>query len=255
VSGLLRRAWVLLRGSLGPRGGYALNGFFEQLLQKFEDSRSGLSAAMLADPAQAARFFLDLYEREVPRLRGALRAHAPHLTPGDRARLEADADAHVRRVVLPTYVRLATAFTASERNGFYLLGPGLHGLERVVWAAGGLLLGAFIVWAPFIPIWSKEIILPLGIAGLLFPNLRQVLSIRRYEGELNQLLIHTDREMDRLDLAFLGVAEPAGLGPATLAGGVAAAGAASSEADTEPVEGEEEAATRPEGRVEQGERQ
>jgi hypothetical protein len=72
-----------------------------------------------------------------------------------------------------------------------------------MWGALGIALGSFVIWAPFIPIWSKEWVLPFTIAGLIFPNIRRFLMMRRYERELNQLVSRADREIARIDTAYL----------------------------------------------------
>ena len=64
-------------------------------------------------------------------------------------------------------------------------------------------LGFLVVWAPFVPLWSKEWVLPFTVGGLVFPELRRWLSFRRYEGELNQLVTRADHEIARVDLAYL----------------------------------------------------
>ena len=109
----------------------------------------------------------------------------------------------VRKVVLPGWVRLASRFTPRERNGFYALADSLHGVERAGWAVLGMVLGFLVVWAPFIPLWSKEWVLPFTVGGLVFPELRRWFSFRRYEGELNELVSRSDREIARVDLAYL----------------------------------------------------
>ncbi|MBI2877702.1 MAG: hypothetical protein HYY20_12555 [Candidatus Tectomicrobia bacterium] len=58
-------------------------------------------------------------------------------------------------------------------------------------------------WAPFIPLWSKEWILPFAVAGLFIPNLRRYLAFWRYESELNQLVVRANREIERIGLAYL----------------------------------------------------
>jgi hypothetical protein len=39
--------------------------------------------------------------------------------------------------------------------------------------------------------------------GLVFPNLRTWLALRRYERDLNKLVARADREVSRLDVAYL----------------------------------------------------
>jgi hypothetical protein len=66
-----------------------------------------------------------------------------------------------------------------------------------------MILGYFAIWAPFIPIWEKEWVLPFVIFGFLFPNIRRYWQFRRYERELNQLVARADREMSRIDIHYL----------------------------------------------------
>lgn len=182
----------------------ALDGFVDSLLQTFENCRPGLSDEVFGRGAEPAeRYFTDLYEKEIPRLAETIRIQEPLLTKGAHEELFEKVDSLVRGVLIPAYVRVALRFTARERNDFYLLPDALHGLERLGWGLFGMAIGAFIVWAPFIPLWSKEWILPFAVAGLFFPNLRRFLAHRRYESELNALVGKADREISRMDAAYL----------------------------------------------------
>ena len=116
--------------------------------------------------------------------------------------------------MLPAYARLASGFTPRERNDFYLR-P-----RRCTASSGwpgppGLALGGFVVWAPFIPLWSKEWVLVFGLGGFVFPTIRRYFALRRYQHELNDLVARTDDEIWRLDLGFLTAAWERG----SLAGG------------------------------------
>jgi hypothetical protein len=179
-----------------------LNGFVDSLLQSFENHRAGLADTRLGTGGEEA-FFLEVYEKEVPRLRGMIQDQELALAEPSRAAFFGEVDEYVRRVVVPAYARLAGRFTRDERNDFYLTPPSLHGLERLGWAAAGLLLGLFVVWAPFIPIWSKEWVLVFAVGGFVFPNLRRFLALRRYESELNRLVMRADDEIWRKDLAYV----------------------------------------------------
>ncbi len=130
-----------------------LNGFVDSLLQSFENHRAGLTDAMLGTGGEEA-FFQALYEKEAPRLRETVRQQELALPDGTREAFFKDVDEYVRRVVLPAYTRLAARFTRRERNDFYLLPEPLHGAERLGWGVAGMLLGFFVVWAPFIPLWA-----------------------------------------------------------------------------------------------------
>lgn len=193
-----------------PRGSVpALDGFVDSLLQSFENCRPGLADALLAaDDAGAERFFLELYEKETPRLVEAVRLEEPHLTPEARDEYVRRVDDLVRKVVLPAYVRLATRFTRRERNQFFLAPEPWHALERVGWAVAFIALGGFVVWAPFIPLTAKEWVFPFFLAGLVFPTLRRTLSLRAYEAELNRVVARADAEIARIDTAYLTSAEP-----------------------------------------------
>jgi hypothetical protein len=189
------------------RAAPALDGFFDSLLQKFENSRPGLTDAQLGDPAAVQAFFARLYEDELPRLAEVVRQQEPLLTTAAKEEFFRKVDTHVREVVLPAYVRLAASFTKRERNDFYLLPEPLHGVERLLFGVAGLALGALVVWAPFIPLWSKEWVVPFILGGLLFPNLRRYLSLRGYEGELNGVVGRADLEIGRIDMAYFDSAE------------------------------------------------
>jgi hypothetical protein len=202
-----------------------LDGFVDSLLQTFENCRPGLSEQTIA-ASKTQAFFEDLYEKEVPRLREQIRRTQTHLSDAEREDLFRRVDDRIRRVVLPGYARLTGPFTRRERNDFYLAPDALHGAERLGFGALGLLLGAFVVWAPFIPLWSKEWVLVFGVGGLLFPSLRRVFALRRYQGELEQLVSRTDDEIWRMDLNLItaaavreGGTPPLSVGAAEDAGG------------------------------------
>jgi hypothetical protein len=203
MSSPLGRAFLALRPAPARVPG-PLDGFVDSLVQKLENCRAGLSDEALArGPAEVEAWAAGLCDEETPRLRDAIRLEEPHLTREAREELFRKVDDLVRKVVVPGWVRLASRFTPRERNGFYLFPEPVHGVERAAWAVLGMGLGFLVVWAPFIPVWSKEWVLPFTIGGLVFPELRRWLSFRRYEGELNQLVSRADREIARVDLAYL----------------------------------------------------
>jgi len=195
-----------LRGGLRT---HVLGGFLDSLLQGFENCRVGLSDETLrSGEGVAVPFFLDLYEKEIPRLEETVRLFETGLPEPVQRDILAKVDELVRKVVVPAYVRLARRFTLRERNDFYLLPNPLHGLERILWGVLGMGLGAFVVWAPFIPIWEKEWVLLFLVGGLLFPNARRYLALRRYQAELNTIVAHADDEIRRTEIAYLSSALP-----------------------------------------------
>jgi hypothetical protein len=84
-------------------------------------------------------------------------------------------------------VRFARRFTPRERNDFYLAPEPLHGLERLGFTVAGMAIGAFAVWAPFIPLWQKEWVLPFAVAGL-DSRASGATCLRRYQADLNGLV-------------------------------------------------------------------
>jgi hypothetical protein len=202
--------------SRAHRAPAALDGFVDALLQKFENCRAGLADAALAGGGADA-YFRSLHESERERLRDAIRLEQPHLDEVAREAMFAQVERLVSGVLIPAYVRVAGRFTARERNGFYLAPEGLHGAERAGWAVAGVVAGALVVQAPFIPLWSKEWVFPFFVAGLVFPELRRWIEIRRYERELNRLVARTDAEIRRIDLGYL-LRDDLALAPASTPG-------------------------------------
>jgi hypothetical protein len=191
----------------------AFDGFLDSLLQKFENCRPGLPDAVAGTGGEAAvRFFTELYEAERPRLEELVRQSEPLLEPPAHAELFRKVDELIRNVVIPAYLRVALPYTLRERNDFYLAPEPFHWAERLAWGAAGIALGAFVVWAPFIPISAKEFIFPMMVGGLLFPNLRRFLAMRKFERELNALVSRANSEVARIDTAYLmaGVEREAG---------------------------------------------
>jgi hypothetical protein len=189
---------------------HPLEGFVDSLLQSFENCRPGLSDQLLGaegEPPEA--FFTGLYEKEIPRLRDTIRREESLLGKGGQAEVFQEVDDLIRKVVIPAYVRLAVRFTPRERNAFYLAPEPFHGLERFGWTVAGVVVGVLVVLAPFIPLWSKEWIIPFMLGGLVFPNIRRFLTVRRYEGELNRLVVRADDEILRIDARALTTGEPA----------------------------------------------
>lgn len=195
---------LLLGPQVGVTGQKALKGYVGSLIQTFENCRPGLSNEMIEGRGPAAEdFFLDLYNKELPRLKKAIEMNEAYLSEETRNDFSSEVCEVLTKVVIPAYVRLAVSFTPRERNDFYLLPHKLHFLERIAWAFAGMILGAFVVWAPFIPIWSKEWVLPFSLAGLIYTDLRKFFSVKRYEGELNRMVANADLEINRIEMAYL----------------------------------------------------
>jgi len=193
----------LIRSSGAALRAPVLDGFVDTVLQSFENCRPGLpDDATLRVPGQVEAFFREIYEREMPRLLDTISEEEPHLSPEARAEYARSIDALFRKVVLPAYARVASRFTAKERNDFYRLPDSLHALERLLWMLGGFALGAFVIWSP-IPLWDKWWLLPFTLGGLFVPETRRWLALRGYEKELNALVTRAEDEIRRLDMAYL----------------------------------------------------
>jgi hypothetical protein len=201
----MQRLLTLLKALGGTAGLSGVSGgTVDALLQTFENCRLGLPDETARQGGRVlTEYFLDLYAKELPRLRESFDAQESYLQPDAREELFERLDDRIRNVVIPAYCRLAAAFTLRERNDFFLVPSTWHMLERVGWGLAGVGLGAFIVWAPFIPLWSKEWVLVFMIGGVIFPNLRRFVAFKRYEGELNRLAGRTEQEIARLDLALM----------------------------------------------------
>ena len=178
-----------------------LGGFVDSVIQKLENCRAGLPAQL--EPEIVQQYMLELYDAERPRLHDAVQALAPLVDDASLRNEEDELDALFRRVLLPAYARGAGEMTRRERNDFYLADKGLHGLERFGWAACGTLLGTFVVWAPFIPIYAKEAVLPFALGGLFFPELRRYFAYRRYARDVNGLVGKVEAEARRLQSVYL----------------------------------------------------
>ncbi len=189
-------------GGRGARVRPPLGGFVDSLLQTFENCRPGLTDEQIRR-GEAEAFFTALYEQERSQLEEAVLLDQDLLAPADRVRFTAMVDGLVRGVVIPAYTRLTAPFTVRERNDFYVTAEPLHGLERTGWAVLGFLLGAFVVWAPFIPLWEKEWFLVFVFGGLAFPELRRWFSVRGYRRQLADLVARADAEIRRTDLQLL----------------------------------------------------
>jgi hypothetical protein len=179
----------------------ALGSFVESLIQTFENCRAALPDSV--DQAGADRFFVDIYEKELPRLAEMIGTLAPDLS---RQRSEAfyrEVDGLIRKVVIPAYTRLAVTFTPRERNDFYLVKSSMHGLERVGWTVAGIALGGIAIKAPFIPLWAPEWLMGFMLGGFLFPNLRRYLAFRRFERDANRVVTNADEEIQRMNMAYL----------------------------------------------------
>jgi hypothetical protein len=199
---MMRRLSRVL-GMGAPAPSRTLGGFLDQLVQTLENCRPGLSDETVGrGPEAVQQFYGQIYEKEVARLRQSVEREHAHLPDEVREDLKRRVDERVRQVLIPAYARLSGPLTRRERNDFFVLPPNLHGIERGALALVGMLVGFFVIWAPFIPLWEKEWVLPFAVSGLFFPEIRRYFALKRYERELNRLVARLDDEIWRMDLAY-----------------------------------------------------
>jgi len=94
--------------------------------------------------------------------------------------------------------RAARTFTRLEERG---LGGWRGGdvVARLSYGFGGLAIGGFILWAPFIPVWEKWVPFALCVGALFLPDLTRWWQRRRYAKELGQIVATLERAQPILD--------------------------------------------------------
>ena len=93
---------------------------------------------------------------------------------------------------------VALPFTADEKKSFGVWRGG-DLFARLTYAAGGLLVGLFVVWAPFIPIWWKWFPILVAIASWWVPDAQFSLRRRRYARALGEIVASYDSAQKQLD--------------------------------------------------------
>lgn len=98
----------------------------------------------------------------------------------------------VIETTLPQYIPAAIEQTRLEKTSYDVWRQG-DPLARTFFAFIGLLLGSFIWWAPFIPIWEKSLAVILAGVGFAYPELKQMVLDFRHSRFLNRLIVQADR--------------------------------------------------------------
>jgi hypothetical protein len=108
---------------------------------------------------------------------------------------------------------VAVPFTQDEKRSFGVWRGG-DLFARLTYSAGGLLVGLFIVWAPFIPIWWKWLPLLVAIAAWWVPDAQTALRRRRYARALGEIVTSYDAAQKQLDrhVTMQDLLPPAGKG-------------------------------------------
>ena len=97
----------------------------------------------------------------------------------------------IEEVLLRRYVRFARTQGERERRG----GGGWRGgdvVSRIILSLAGLIVGGFLVWAPFIPIWEKWVPFALMLLAPAIPDLQKSWFTRQHRQRLREL----ERDMD-----------------------------------------------------------
>ncbi len=93
---------------------------------------------------------------------------------------------------MPQYIPKAIEQTRLEKTG-YDVWRQADPVARAAFALLGLVLGGLIIAAPFIPIWEDVFAFVLAVAGLLYPELRQLTFDTRHSRLLNRLIAQAEK--------------------------------------------------------------
>lgn len=180
-----------------------LGALCRELLADLERLRPGLPCGSEAELLEAARARADVRLGELHRERHAVLEELGEGAAEAQQQL-ALYRREVEQILLPRWASLALRQGRAERAPRAVL-RGADGFNRATWALISLLIGAFVVWAPFIPIWDKWIPFAAGALAAYFapalPDLHGALLRRRHEVGLLALLIDLDRAGEALPAA------------------------------------------------------
>src|SRR5712671_1654216 len=104
----------------------------------------------------------------------------------------------VENVLLPRYLALAKAENAAAAND-YGLWRGGDLVARGAFALFGLVLGALMVWIPWIPVYEKWVPWALFVLGPFLPDAYLWWYRRKHEKKLEALVEDLAREAETLD--------------------------------------------------------
>jgi len=113
-----------------------------------------------------------------------------------------DLEREVLEVTLPQYIPAAVEQTRLEKSSYDLWRQG-DPAARAVYTLIGLILGGLIVLAPFIPIWEDSFAFFLAVAGLLYPEIKQLYFDRRHARFLNRLIVQAEKYQNDSRLHYL----------------------------------------------------
>ena len=106
---------------------------------------------------------------------------------------------------MPQYIPAAMEQTRLERTQYDLWRQG-DAVARALFGLAGLIVGGLIIAAPFIPIWEDIFALLLAVTGLLYPEIKQLVSDFRHSRLLNQLIVQAEKYQKDGRLHYLSTA-------------------------------------------------
>jgi len=98
----------------------------------------------------------------------------------------------VLETAMPQYIPAAVEQTRLEKSAYDLWRQG-DALARAAFALAGLILGGLLIAAPFIPIWEDAFAFVLAVVGLLYPEIKQLVSDLRHSRFLNRLIVQAEK--------------------------------------------------------------
>lgn len=108
-------------------------------------------------------------------------------TPGYWEELERE----VLETSLPAYIPEAIEQTRLEKTGYDVWRRG-DATARLLFALGGLVLGALIIATPFIPIVEDAFAFILALGGFLYPEVKQLVADFRHSRVLNRMVAEAE---------------------------------------------------------------
>jgi hypothetical protein len=108
-------------------------------------------------------------------------------TPGYWQELERE----VLETSVPAYIPEAIEQTRLEKSGYDVWRRG-DASARLLFALGGLLLGALIIATPFIPIVEDAFAFVLALGGFLYPEVKQLVADFRHSRFLNRMVVEAE---------------------------------------------------------------
>jgi hypothetical protein len=149
------------------------------VLQECEHRRRALL------PNEAEQGLMDIARRKLEEVRASYEEAG-----GSRPYWE-DLEREVLKTTMPQYVPAAIEQTRLEQSNYDLWRRG-DVAARAAFALLGLVIGALIVWAPFIPIWEKWFAFLLAALAFAYPEIKKAAFDFRHSRFLNNLITQAE---------------------------------------------------------------